>query len=63
MIKDILVFIFGSNAKVRFKRIVIFISIAAFFFVAAVNVSCGFDSSGKFYFNWSNIDTTVEIKK
>lgn len=63
MIKDIMIFIFGKEQKTRFKRIVLTVSVIAFIFVMSVNVSCGFDSSGKFYFSWSNIETKIEIKK
>lgn len=63
MIKDIMIFIFGKEQKTRFKRIIVTLAVAAFIFVMSVNVSCGFDSSGKFYFSWSNIETKIEIKK
>lgn len=62
-ITNILIFVFGKNQKTRFRRIIFTLLAAAFFFIMAFNVSCGFDSSGKFYFDWSNIDTTLEIKK
>ena len=63
MIKDIIIFIFGREQKTRFKRLVLTVAVAAFIFVMSVNVSCGFDSSGKFYFSWTNIETKIELKK
>lgn len=62
-IKEFTIFIFGNNAKKRFKRIILTVAIIAFIFVSSFNISCGFDSQGNFYFSWDNIDTSVEIKK
>lgn len=59
MITNILQFIFGVKPKSRFKRIVIFLFVVAIIIMLTLNISCGWDKKGGFYFKWQ---PAAEIK-
>jgi len=55
---------FGNNVKQRFKRVIILLLSVSFMIFLALQVSCGFDRKGNFYFSVgpaANVD--IEVKK
>jgi hypothetical protein len=49
----ILNYIFGTNSKVRFKRILLTLVIILLASMAFLNISCGVDKSGNWFIRWS----------
>ena len=63
-LKSVMTFIFGSNQKDRFHRITIFILLIVVAINLILNISCGVNSDGKFYFQWKPAaDINIEVKK
>lgn len=55
---------FGNTPKQRFKRFIILICVIAGFIFIALQVSCGFDRKGNFYFSVNPAaDVNIEVKK
>jgi hypothetical protein len=64
MILDIFNFIFGKNQHDRFHRIIIFLLVIILGVILTLNVTCGIDSTGKFYFSWKPAATIdIDVKK
>ena len=57
-IKWILNFIFGNNAKIRYKRIMLLVV----FLVLSQCITCGFDSKGQFNVQWKPF-LSVDVNK
>ena len=62
-IKGVALYIFGTNKKDVFHRVIIFILVIVVATNLILNVSCGINSDGKFYFQWKPVDVKVELKK
>lgn len=59
-IKWALNFIFGSNAKTRYKRIMLLVALL----ILSQCITCGFDSKGQFYLQWKpflSVDVNKEL--
>ena len=60
MFKWVLNFIFGNNAKTRYKRIMLLVV----FLVFSQCITCGFDSKGQFNVQWKpflRVDVNKEL--
>ena len=57
-IKWVLNFICGSNAKTRYKRIMLLVALL----ILSQCITCGFDSKGSFYIQWKPF-ITVDVNK
>jgi hypothetical protein len=51
-IKEMLIFIFGKQRKVRYIRMVVVLILIIFGAILIQNVACGF-KNGSFYFEWT----------
>lgn len=61
-LKGALIFVFGANPKVRFHRIIYTLALIALFIIMFLNVSCGIDKKGNWYFKWQP-GATISITK
>ena len=59
MTKKIMIFIFGKNQKIRFKRILLFLVLIAIIIMATLNITCVYDKKTGIYFRWG---PAAEIK-
>lgn len=50
---EILNYIFGTNPKTRFKRILITLIVIFIFIMGFLNLSCGISKTNGFYLMWS----------
>jgi hypothetical protein len=51
-VKIILNYVFGTNQKIRFKRILLTLVIILLASMAFLNISCGVDKVGNWYIKW-----------
>jgi hypothetical protein len=61
-IKNLLDYIFGTNQKQRFKRLILTIILIVLAINLILNITCGASSDGKIYFQWKPA-ATIEVKK
>jgi len=59
MITTILTFIFGTNQKQRFKRVLIFMFVLTAIIILTLNISFGYDKKTGWSFKWT---PAAEIK-
>ena len=62
MIMTVLKFIFGTNPKQIFKRVITLVIIIGIILMFLINVGCGI-RDGKFWFEWKPANVSIDYKK